>query len=160
MSTNVGQASRLPCPDPLRIAVIGVGHLGRIHARLLTTTHQSAPNTHSQLVAIADPIQSARAAISAELNVPAHADHRDLLGHIDAAIVAVPTQYHHRVALDLLQHGIHVFVEKPITLNVADADDLIKEAAKRRLALQVGHVERFNPAFTAAAPHLPQPKYI
>jgi len=152
----------------LRIAVIGVGHLGRIHARLLTSREQTCSRSaasdtqlpSSHLVAIADPSDSARAAISAELKIPAHADYRDLLGQIDAAVVAVPTQHHHRVALDLLKHNIHVFVEKPITLNIADADELIAEAAKRRLVLQVGHVERFNPAFTAAAPHLRDPQYI
>jgi predicted dehydrogenase len=145
--------------NALRFAVIGVGHLGRIHARLLAT-HHSALTTHSQLVAIADPCEPARTGVAAELKIPVYADHRDLLGQIDAAIVAVPTQFHHRVAGDLLQNGIHVFVEKPITLNIADADDLIAQAARRRLALQVGHVERFNPAFTAAAPHLSHPKYI
>jgi predicted dehydrogenase len=154
--------------NELRLAVIGVGHLGRIHARLLNSRDQtwspSAANDSQplspRLVAIVDPIQSAREAVSAELKIPAHSDYRELIGQIDAAIVAVPTQFHYRVASDLLQHGIHVFVEKPITLNIADADDLIAEAAKRRLVLQVGHVERFNPAFTVAAPHLREPKYI
>jgi predicted dehydrogenase len=138
----------------LRFAVIGVGHLGKIHARLLGQL------SDARLVGIVDPSESARESVSADLKIPAFADHGDLVGQIDAAIVAVPTQHHHRVALDLLLRGIHVFVEKPITLNIADADDLIAEAAKRRLTLQVGHVERFNPAFTAAAPHLIEPKYI
>ena len=140
--------------NTLRFAVIGVGHLGKIHARLLSQLHDA------RLVAIVDPSQPAREAVSADLKIPAHADYRDLIGQIDAAIIAVPTQFHHRVAMDLLEHGIHVFVEKPITLNVADADDLINVAGKRRLTLQVGHVERFNPAFTAAVPHLREPKYI
>ncbi len=143
----------------LRIAVIGVGHLGRIHARLLST-HHSPLTTHSQLVAITDPSESAHNAVSAELNVPAFADYRELFGRIDAAIVAVPSRLHHAVAIDLLEHGIHTFIEKPITLNIADADDLIATAAKRGLALQVGHVERFNPAFTAVASQIRDPKYI
>ncbi|HEY2414444.1 MAG TPA: Gfo/Idh/MocA family oxidoreductase [Pirellulaceae bacterium] len=167
-ASNVGQATSLPSAKPLRVAVIGVGHLGRIHARLLNSfspqsqaqADNRAIHHDARLVAIADPSEPSRTAVSTELKIPAYADHRDLLGQIDAAIVAVPTQFHHRVASDLLQHGIHVFVEKPITLNIADADDLIAQAAKRRLTLQVGHVERFNPAFTAAVPHLHEPKYI
>jgi predicted dehydrogenase len=138
----------------IRIAVIGVGHLGAIHARLL---RQQAD---VELVAVVDPSSEARQRIASELNVSTHADARPLLGHIDAAIIATPSRLHHAVASELLPHGIHVFVEKPMTLSVADADDLIAEAAKRKLILQIGHVERFNPAFIAARPHLAEPKYI
>jgi predicted dehydrogenase len=138
----------------LRVAVIGVGHLGKVHARLLA----QVPGV--ELIGVVDPSPQARAAGAAELQVPAHADHAPLLGQIDAAIVAAPSGLHHVVTRDLLTHGIHVFVEKPMTLNVADAHDLVTEAAARNLVLQVGHVERFNPALTAAAPHLAVPKYI
>ncbi|HMC12578.1 MAG TPA: Gfo/Idh/MocA family oxidoreductase [Pirellulaceae bacterium] len=140
--------------NKLRLAVIGVGHLGQIHARLL------AQVAGVELVGIVDPSETARAAVAAELKVAAFAEHAPLLNQIDAAIIATPSRLHHAVAFDLLEHGIHVFVEKPVTLNVGDADDLIAEAAARRLVLQVGHVERFNPAFLAAAPHLADPKYI
>ena len=138
----------------VRIAVIGVGHLGRIHAKLLSQVEGA------ELVGIVDPSEAARAAVAAELNVAAYADHAPLLGKIDAAIIATPSRLHYGVADELLQHGIHVFVEKPMTLNVGDADDLIAEAAARKLVLQVGHVERFNPAFEAAAKHVIEPKYI
>ena len=138
----------------VRVAVIGVGHLGRIHARLLSQCEGA------KLVGIVDPSESARAAVGGELNVPAYADHTPLIGHTDAAIIATPSRLHHGVAFDLLQHGIHVFVEKPMTLNVGDAGELIAEATSRKLVLQVGHVERFNPAFTAAAQHIAEPKYI
>jgi predicted dehydrogenase len=138
----------------LRVAVIGVGHLGKIHAQLL------AQVPGARLVAVVDPIAQAREAVGAELQVSAHAEHSPLLGRIDAAIVAVPTRYHHDVAADLLQHGVHVFVEKPVTLNVGDASGLIATAEEKGLVLQVGHVERFNPALVAAAPHIRQPKYI
>lgn len=138
----------------LRIAVIGVGHLGRIHARLLSQVDGV------ELAGVVDPVATARQAVAAELNTAAHADHYPLLGQIDAAIVATPTRQHHDVAHDLLQHGVHVFVEKPVTLNVGDADDLVAVAEAKSLVLQIGHVERFNPAFVAAAPHIDQPKYI
>jgi predicted dehydrogenase len=138
----------------VRVAVVGVGHLGRIHARLL----QQLPE--AELVAVVDPTAEARQAVAAECSVPGYADCRPLAGLIDAAIVAAPTRQHHAVAHALLEQGVHVFVEKPLTLNVGDADDLIAVAASRGLVLQVGHVERFNPALVALAPHVAQPKYI
>lgn len=139
---------------PIRMAVIGVGHLGAIHARLL----RQLPNV--DLKAVVDPSPQTRTAIGQELGVAALAQPDELIGQIDAAIVATPSRFHHAVAIELLSHGIHVFVEKPVTLNVADADDLIREANARQLVLQVGHVERFNPAFISARPHLADPKYI
>jgi len=138
----------------VRIAVIGVGHLGRIHAKLVRGVEGAI------LVGVVDPIREARQAVAAELGTAAYADHLALLGQIDAAIIAAPSRLHHAVAGDLLAHGVHVFVEKPMTLNVGDADDLIATAAARQLVLQVGHVERFNPALIAAQPHLAEPKYI
>lgn len=140
--------------NDIRLAVIGVGHLGAIHARL------SRQIEGVTLVGIVDPSEPARAALSAELTVAAYSDHRHLLGQIDAAIVATPSRTHHTVASDLLAHGVHVFVEKPMTLNVGDAADLIHAAEAGGLVLQIGHVERFNPAYKAAEPHLPDPKYI
>jgi predicted dehydrogenase len=137
-----------------RLAVIGVGHLGQIHARLLRQVE------HAELIAVVDPVREARERLAAELNVPALADHGELLGRIDGAIVATPSRLHYAVASDLLAHGIHVFLEKPMTLNVGDADGLIAEAESAGLVLQVGHVERFNPAFCAVKPHLAAPKYL
>jgi predicted dehydrogenase len=138
----------------LRIAVIGVGHLGKIHARLLRGVEGA------QLVGIVDPVEAARNAVAADLQVPAFADHRPLLGQIDAAIIATPTRFHHAVAAELLASGVHVLVEKPITPGVADAKELVSLAEQHSLVLQVGHVERFNPAFVAAQQHITDPKYI
>lgn len=138
----------------LRIAVIGVGHLGKIHAKLLRGVEGA------ELVGIVEPVEAARTAVAADLQVAAFADHRDLLGKIDAAIIATPTRFHHDVAAELLKSGVHVLVEKPITPGVADAKNLISLAQQHSLVLQVGHVERFNPAFVAAQPHIADPKYI
>lgn len=137
-----------------RVAVVGVGHLGKIHARLLG---QLPP---VELVGVVDAVAETRSQVAADLHTTAYADHRQLLGKVDAAIVATPTRNHYAVASELLAAGVHVFVEKPITLNVADADDLIDTARANRCVLQVGHVERFNPALAAAAPHIREPKYI
>jgi len=138
----------------LRIAVIGVGHLGKIHSRLLRGVEGA------KLFGIVDPVEAARTTVSADLKVPAFADHRPLLGQIDAAIIATPTRFHHAVAAELLGRGVHVLIEKPITPSVADAQELVTLADKHSLVLQVGHVERFNPAFVAAQPHISDPKYI
>jgi predicted dehydrogenase len=137
----------------LRMAVIGAGHLGRIHARLLKTVERV------DLVGVVDPIAAARERATAELEVAAYAHHYELLGKIDAAIIATPTSLHYGVALDLLRSGVHCFVEKPICTGVAEADALIAAARAQWLVLQVGHVERFNPAL--AAVELPaEPRYI
>mgnify|MGYP001612720782 CR=1 FL=1 len=138
----------------IRIAAIGVGHLGKIHARLLHSVEGA------ELVGVVDPSEAARTAVAADLRVPAFADHRELLGKMDAAIIATPTRYHHDVASHLLQQGVHVLIEKPITPGVADAKDLVALAQQHSLVLQVGHVERFNPAFVAAQPHIADPKFI
>jgi len=138
----------------LRIAVVGAGHLGTIHARLLATLNSV------ELIGIADPDATARQRAAETLSVPARDDYTAFLGHIDAAVVATPTCHHHAVATDLLAHGIHVLVEKPITQSVAEADALIALAHENDCVLQVGHVERFNPAWNAVLPDIQQPRYI
>lgn len=139
---------------PIRMAVVGAGHLGRIHARLVQTLEDA------QLVAIAEPALLARELAADRWDVPVLPHHAQLMGRIDAAVVATPTRFHHGVALDLLRHGVHVLVEKPITATVGQADQLIRAADRHRCVLQVGHVERFNPAFQVAATHLGPPRYI
>lgn len=138
----------------VRLAVIGVGHLGRIHARLAKNL------AAAELVAVVDPIAEAREQVAGELGLRAVADYRELFGQIDAAIVATPTREHHGVAADLLSRGIHAFVEKPVCTSVSDASELVDLAEAKHLVLQVGHVERFNPAFVAAEPHVENPKLM
>lgn len=127
----------------LRIAVIGAGHLGRIHAKLLSQVEGA------QLVAICDPQEAARTAAREQFSVPTHADYRECIDKIDAAVIAAPTRMHAEIAKTLLKAGKHLLVEKPLTVEADDAQRLAMLADSRRLTLQVGHVERFNPAFTA-----------
>ncbi|MCS7469152.1 Gfo/Idh/MocA family oxidoreductase [Stieleria sp. ICT_E10.1] len=127
----------------LRVAVIGAGHLGRIHSKLLGSVDGA------RLVAISDPIEAARNNAATLFDVPTFADYRDCIEQIDAAIIAAPTDAHAEIATNLLKAGKHLLVEKPLATTAADADKLAMLAASRRLTLQVGHVERFNPAFTA-----------
>lgn len=129
----------------LRIAVVGAGHLGRIHARLL------AANSDVELVAIVEPLADSRLALASEVGATPLAHHAELAGRCEAAVIATPTQFHHQVACDLLHGGLHLFIEKPITACSRDADQLVSLADDTGRVLQVGHVERFNPAFRAVA---------
>ena len=139
---------------PLRLAVIGAGRLGGFHAQ------KAAANPEVDLVAVVDPVPEARNRVAAECKTKAVVDYRNLIDQIDAAIVATPTRFHHRVAMELAGNGIHLLVEKPICTSVAEADELVEAADANGIVLQVGHVERFSPALAATAPYLAQPKYI
>lgn len=138
----------------LRIGVIGAGHLGRIHAKLVGQVEGA------ELVCVSDPFEAARANAAELFPVPTHEDYRDAIDSIDAAIIASPTDSHAEVAESLLKAGKHVFVEKPLTINQSDSDRLAMLASKKRLTLQVGHVERFNPAFTALGDLAKDVKYV
>lgn len=139
---------------PLRVAVIGAGHLGRIHARIAAT------NEDIKLVAVADPVDSCRELAATEGKTRGVADYRALIGEIDAAIIATPTNTHHTIGVELLSSGIPLFIEKPLSTHAAAADDLVNLARKQGLVLQVGHVERFNPALAWVASEVRDPKYI
>jgi predicted dehydrogenase len=138
----------------LKLAVVGAGHLGRIHARLLA----AMPDV--ELTAIADPLPTAREKVAADHGARPCADHRELLGRVDAAVIATPTRLHHAVALEFLNAGTPLLVEKPLAASVAEADELVAAAERAGVVLQVGHIERFNPAFHAAAEHVGRPRYV
>ncbi|MEX0678938.1 MAG: Gfo/Idh/MocA family oxidoreductase [Pirellulales bacterium] len=138
----------------LKLGVVGAGHLGRIHARLL------AEMSDVELVAVADPVAAARDKVAADHGAAGVADHRELVGHVDAAVIATPTRLHHAVALDFLRSGTPLLVEKPLAATVAEADQLLDAARRHGAILQVGHIERFNPAFTAAAARVGRPQYV
>jgi predicted dehydrogenase len=137
-----------------RIAVVGVGHLGKIHARLL------AQSDIAELVAVVDPHPETRDAVAAQHQVESYSSHDALFGRIDGVVVASPTRYHHGIVCDLLSHQIPVLVEKPIAATVAEAEEMVELAARAGVVLQVGHVERFNPAWQAAVPWTAKPRLI
>ncbi len=139
---------------PIRLAVIGTGHLGRIHARL------AAELSSVDLVAVVDPLESARLSVAASTGSRPVADYQELVGEIDAAIVATPTSTHLRVAGELMQAGVHVLVEKPLAPTLDESQQLVQLARKNNLTLQVGHVERFNPALTSVQDKIGDPKFI
>ena len=128
----------------MKLAVIGAGHMGRFHAEKFSRL----PGV--ELAAVVDR-DAARATVS---------DYRTVIGKIDAAVVAVPTDLHHEVARACLERGVHVLVEKPLAATLAEADDLVDLAAKKNLVLQVGHVQRYSSAFRALAARVDRPLYI
>ncbi|TMB52838.1 MAG: Gfo/Idh/MocA family oxidoreductase [Deltaproteobacteria bacterium] len=138
----------------LRTAVIGVGYLGRFHAE------KYAANPAAELVAVADVDPARARAVAAALGVEAVTDYRALAGRIDCASVAVPTQLHHAVACDLLDAGVDVLVEKPLTTTVDEGKALLELAVRRGRVLQVGHLERFNPAIRALDGIVREPRFI
>jgi predicted dehydrogenase len=139
---------------PTRTAVIGVGYLGRFHAQ------KYAQLAESKLVGVVDANADVAAKVGAELGVPSFSDHRAILGQVDAVSLAVPTPLHHAIGRELLDRGVHVLIEKPIATTVAEARELVALAKARGCVLQVGHLERFNPAIIAAASRLATPRFV
>lgn len=124
----------------IKTAVIGIGHVGKDHARILASLPQS------KLVGVADIDPSKRGRVEA-LGVPFFENYRDLIGRVEAVCVATPTSSHFPIAEEFLKAGIHTLVEKPFTLRLEEADELIRLSKQNRSALQVGHIERHNPGF-------------
>jgi predicted dehydrogenase len=141
----------------LRTAVIGVGSLGRQHARIHGAL---ASEGRSQFVAVCDLNEETARTISEERTTEWTADWRELVGRVDAVSLAVPTEAHCEIACGLLENGIHVLVEKPISRTLEEADRMIHAAEKGNALLQVGHLERFNPAMVALRPHVKKPVYF
>ena len=142
---------------PLRTAVIGVGHLGRQHARIHSNL---AAEGLTEFVSVCDLDEQTAREIGSERKVEWTTDWQELLGRVDAVSLAVPTESHSKLACGLLEAGIHVLVEKPIARTLAEADQMIAAAAKGGALLQVGHLERFNPALVALRPHVRNPVYF
>ncbi|MEN3329334.1 MAG: hypothetical protein V7638_4141 [Acidobacteriota bacterium] len=141
----------------LRTAVIGVGSLGRQHARIHADL---AAEGASQFVAVCDLNEQTARSVSSERETDWTTDWRELIGRIDAASVAVPTEAHCEIACGLLEAGVHVLVEKPISRTLDEADQMIDAAQRGNAILQVGHLERFNPAMIALKPHVRKPVYF
>ena len=137
-----------------RVAVVGAGYLGRFHAQ------KYAALDGVQLVAVADPDEAARERVAREAACAAVADYRQLLGEVDAVSVVTPTPLHHRVSREFLESGAHVLVEKPITATIEEARDLVATATRLGKVLQVGHLERFNPAIVAVEGILDRPRFV
>ncbi|MEM7797313.1 MAG: Gfo/Idh/MocA family oxidoreductase, partial [Cyanobacteria bacterium P01_C01_bin.118] len=127
--------------DLLRIGVIGVGNMGQHHARVLSRIKDV------QLVGIADTNVERGLSTAGKYGVRFFEDYDELLKYVDAVCIAVPTRFHYKVGMACLKAGVHMLIEKPIAASITEAESLVNAAAAANCILQVGHIERFNPAF-------------
>lgn len=140
--------------DRVRVGIIGVGYLGTQHARILSYLEQA------ELKGVADIEFRKALEIGNRHGVPYYQNYEEMLDEIDAAIVATPTSEHFSITMNLLQAGKHVLVEKPITETVEQGEKLVETAKAKGLILQVGHLERFNPAVEAVENMISEPRFI
>ncbi len=139
---------------PLNVAVVGVGHLGRHHARVMASL------ADVNLVGVVDIDVDRAEQVARAHGTRAFANWRDISDRIDAVSIATPTEVHAEVALPLIERGVHVLIEKPLTRSLADADRILEAARGRGVVLGVGHIEHFNPAVQAARVHISRPGFI
>ena len=138
----------------IRFGVIGAGKIGTFHTRTL------AQMKDVSLVGVCDPDVMRAQKLAWEYNCTPYTKPEELVSQVDAVIVAAPTPLHHQIGMFFLEHGVHTLVEKPIAVTMEEARDLIHAAKRRGLVLQVGHVERFNPAVVEARHYIQDPRFI
>jgi predicted dehydrogenase len=138
----------------LRLGVVGTGYLGKFHAE------KYAKMDDVELVGVADINRLQAESVSRSINTNAYTDHRDLIGKVDAVSIVVPTPAHFSISMDFLENDIDVLIEKPITTTIEEADELIRISEERGLIIQVGHLERFNPAILALKDIIKNPRFI
>lgn len=138
---------------PLKIGVVGVGHMGKIHTLKLLGMEDVA------VVGIADTTDQSLEMFAREHKTRCVKNHQELFD-AKAVVIATPTETHYDIARDFMEHGIHVFMEKPITATPEQASELISQASRRGLVFQIGHLERFSPPFVNAEPLITDPMFI
>ncbi|HOH27135.1 MAG TPA: Gfo/Idh/MocA family oxidoreductase [Syntrophorhabdus sp.] len=139
---------------PIKMALVGCGHMGKIHLQKLSSFDEI------QIVGIVDVDTKRANDLAQPINVPAFNNYKKLLGNVDGVIIATPTETHYQIAKDFLKSGTHILLEKPITSRQDQAQELINLAQTRQLILQVGFLERFNPAFSKILPIIKKPLLI
>lgn len=138
----------------IKIGVVGIGHLGNYHLQ----KYQKLSNT--KIVGVADTIEERARKAAETYNCKALPDYRDLIGTVDAVSIAVPTVFHHKIAKDFLEAGVDVLLEKPIAATLKEADELVNISEEKGVILQIGFVERFNPAIIALKTVMGKPLFI
>ncbi|MBF2034544.1 MAG: Gfo/Idh/MocA family oxidoreductase [Leptolyngbyaceae cyanobacterium T60_A2020_046] len=128
-------------PDPIRVGVIGVGNMGQHHTRVLSRFKDV------ELVGVSDVNVELGLDTAGKYRIRFFESYHDLINHVDAVCIAVPTRLHHTVGMECMRARVHVLIEKPIAASIAEAESLVNAAAETNCILQVGHIERFNPAF-------------
>jgi predicted dehydrogenase len=140
--------------DMITTGVVGVGYLGKFHAE------KYASSSKAKLIGIVDIDESRVNEIGAALGAPAFTDYRSLFGRVACVSIAVPTRLHYQIARDFIDAGIDVLVEKPLTANIGEARELVAAAQRKNVLLQVGHLERFNPAIRRLEGVIKEPKFV
>jgi len=138
----------------LKVGVLGAGHLGKIHLRLLNQSEEY------ELVGFYDPFEDNAKKVAAEFGYRKFDTIADLIAAVDVVDIVTPTLSHHDCAVEVIKAGKHVFIEKPISNTVTEAEEIIALAKEYNVKGQVGHVERFNPAFTAVKNQIQNPMFI
>jgi len=140
--------------NAIAAGVVGVGYLGKFHAE------KYAASAKAHLVGVVDIDQTRANEIAGTVGVPAFTDYRALFGRVQCVSIAVPTRFHYQVARDFIEAGIDVLVEKPLTADIAEGRGLVEAATSRGVILQVGHLERFNPAIRRLEGIIKEPKFV
>lgn len=138
----------------MRVGVVGVGYLGKIHARIYARMEAI------ELMGVVDVDADTAAAVAAECNCPAYTDIAQLIDQVDAVSVVVPTSLHLEVAQPFLQRGIHMLLEKPIASTLEQGEEIIRLAGESGAVLQIGHLERYNAGVMALADRIAKPRFI
>lgn len=138
----------------IRVGVIGVGYLGKFHAEKYSRME------NVQLIGVADSHGGLAEEVAARFNTRAFSDYRELLGHVDAVSIVVPTEHHFSVASECMNRDLDVLIEKPMTATLDQADELIRMAKSKGRVMQIGHLERFNPAVIALDDIVHEPMFI
>jgi predicted dehydrogenase len=141
-------------PKIVKVAVVGVGHFGTEHARVYSQCESV------ELIAVCDVDPDAGRKAADRFKADFVTDYRELIGHVDAISLAAPTVLHHQIACEFMQSGVSVLVEKPIATTLEQADQMVELAQQRNVVLQVGHLERFNPAVSAARTVATAPRFF
>ena len=140
--------------NKLKVGVIGTGHLGKLHIKMFKSID------NCELIGIFDSNSEQLNLVSSEYGVQSSKTINELLKKVDAVSIAATTTAHHEIAKKCFEFGVHVFIEKPITATIKEAEDLVNISEKKNLNLQVGHIERFNPALVAMEKYISEPKFI
>lgn len=140
--------------NKLKVGVIGTGHLGKLHTKMFKSID------NCELVGIYDSNPEQSKAVSTEFNVQSTSSVEELLKKVDAVSIAATTTVHHELAKKCFEYGVHTFIEKPITVTIKEAEELVEISEMKKLNLQVGHIERFNPALVSMEKYINDPKFI
>ncbi|MCX5807710.1 MAG: Gfo/Idh/MocA family oxidoreductase [Proteobacteria bacterium] len=139
---------------PLKIALIGAGHMGKIHLQKLSAMEDV------RVVAAVDTDNMLAEDITQKYGIPFFSDYSKILNDLNGVVIASSTETHYEIASFFLKNNVHVFIEKPITSDITEASDLIRLANTKNLTLQIGHLERFNPAYKKSIPFIQNPLFI